>query len=233
MLTTRPEGRQAPRSSRGSLARFALIGAAAALPLTSLGCVAFTRLGVPSAFSVLATRFTRPQEHALSSVTGIISLGGGFARTQEAVRLARAFPHTRLVLTGAGPRDYAFVRAQGFDTSRIVFEKQATTTFENATFSQQLIQSRPGETWLLVTSDWHMPRAVGAFRKAGIPVLAWPIGDASRASGPHKTHVAVHEGLGLLGYWVLGRSESLLPAPDPRTVTAQTLAGLRLATKGS
>jgi uncharacterized SAM-binding protein YcdF (DUF218 family) len=70
-----------------------------------------------------------------------------------------------------------------------------------------------------------MPRSIGAFRRAGFPVEAYPVdyrttGPAdvwipfdSIATGLRRTDLAVHEWIGLLGYWLTGRSSELFPAP--------------------
>ena len=41
-------------------------------------------------------------------------------------------------------------------------------------FSKELVTPQAGETWLLVTSAFHMPRSVGLFRKVDFPVIPWP-----------------------------------------------------------
>ena len=43
-------------------------------------------------------------------------------------------------------------------------------TFENAQFTKEIVKPAPGETWLLVTSAFHMPRSMGLFRKVGFEV---------------------------------------------------------------
>ena len=41
--------------------------------------------------------------------------------------------------------------------------------------TKALLNPKPGERWLLVTSSWHMPRAVGVFRKAGFQIEPYPV----------------------------------------------------------
>ena len=81
------------------------------------------------------------------------------------------------------------------------------------------------ERWLLVTSAHHMPRAVGAFRRAGFEVEAYPVDWRTRgpedlarpfriaSDGLKRTDTAVHEWVGLVIYWLSGRSSELFPAP--------------------
>jgi len=53
--------------------------------------------------------------------------------------------------------------------------KVGRVTAENAVFTKHLIRPKSGEHWLLVTSAFHMPCAIGAFRQAGFPVDAYPV----------------------------------------------------------
>ncbi|HET7210116.1 MAG TPA: ElyC/SanA/YdcF family protein, partial [Methyloceanibacter sp.] len=94
----------------------------------------------------------------------------------------------------------------------------------------------PGKRWLLITSAYHMPRAIGAFRKAGFEVEAWPVDYRTRgradltrpfdkvSEGLRRVDVATREWFGLLAYWLRGRSDALFPAPRPRQVAGCDLA---------
>ena len=53
----------------------------------------------------------------------------------------------------------------GLDPARVVFEDRSRNTHENAVLTRELVRPAAGETWILITSAFHMPRAVGAFRK--------------------------------------------------------------------
>ena len=106
-----------------------------------------------------------------------------------------------------------------------MLESESRTTAENATFTRQLVSPKPGERWLLVTSAFHMPRSMGAFRKAGFEVEAYPVDWRSRgwsdlaspfsslSMGLARTDTAVHEWTGLIAYWMTGRSSELFPGP--------------------
>ncbi len=147
--------------------------------------------------------------------------------------LARQYPQARLVFTGGsgGPvqgvsNEAEFARTLltelGVPPARVVYEDKSRTTLENATFTRDLVHPAPGEVWALVTSASHMPRAVGVFRHAGWDVLAWPTGPRARSgwfpvSRPFGAKLsaldaAAHEWIGLVGYWVTGRTESLMPS---------------------
>jgi uncharacterized SAM-binding protein YcdF (DUF218 family) len=147
------------------------------------------------------------------SIDGIISLGGGFDRAVEAVRLAQIHPGARLVISGYGEEAaHRHAHESGISAERLVLEPGSRNTFENAVFTRRILGARPGERWLLVTSSAHMPRAIGSFRKAGLDVMPWPVG-----SEPEKYRlsngVARHEWLGLIAYRLMGRTDALFPGP--------------------
>ncbi len=168
----------------------------------------------PTLVEPLEDRFASPT--ALPArIDGIIAVGGGYDRMMEAVRLAKMFPQARLLFTGDGEErwlDYA--NAAGIDPNRLTVEPLSGTTYENAQFSSALVRPEPSQTWLLVTSAAHMPRTVGTFRKAGFSVKPWPVKRTDiNAAGAYA--VAKHEWLGLVAYWLLGRTDTLFPGPRP------------------
>jgi len=113
----------------------------------------------------------------------------------------------------------------GIAPPRIRLEEDSRTTAENAAFAKSLLDPAPGARWLLVTSAHHMPRAVGSFRAAGFTVEAYPVdwrlGDradlwgifSSVGRGLARTDTAFHEWIGLLVYWLNGKTSELLPTP--------------------
>jgi uncharacterized SAM-binding protein YcdF (DUF218 family) len=65
----------------------------------------------------------------------------------------------------------------------MIVESNSRTTRENALDCAKLVASDPGRK-VLLTSDFHMFRAVRCFRKVGLKVEPRPIPDAGkRASG--------------------------------------------------
>jgi uncharacterized SAM-binding protein YcdF (DUF218 family) len=153
-------------------------------------------------------------------------------------QLARTYPQARIIYSGGNPRlgsttggeaEYAgaLIESFGVPKDRLTLEDRSRNTEENAIYAKALAVPKPGEIWLLVTSAHHMPRAMGAFRKVGFEVEAYPVdyrapgrvrllsvGDA--AMGLHRTDTAAHEWIGLLVYWITGKSSALFPGPDDR-----------------
>jgi uncharacterized SAM-binding protein YcdF (DUF218 family) len=162
--------------------------------------------------SALEARFERPALDNWAAIRGLVVLGGQPARLKEALRLMRDHPHLRLVMSGPSDVEMALL-GNIDDTVRARTEIDQTSlsiwrnTCGNAVFSAQLIAPGPGDRWLLVTSALHMPRAIGAFRKAGFPVEPWPVYEANAA----PWNEVLHEWMGVAAYRLLGCSEAFLP----------------------
>lgn len=200
----------------------------------------------------LEDRFPRPPvppEH----VAGIVVLGGGFEgainlarggyelnssgdRFVEAAVLARRYPDAKVVVTGGmgtlvlegegdGVSAPRLLTALGVAPDRLILEAESRNTYENAVFTKALVTPKPGETWLLVTSAFHMPRSKALFDKAGFPTVPWPVD--YRTSGREgvslfadneidsiqTTTIAIREWIGLLAYWLTGKIDSPFPGP--------------------
>ncbi len=172
---------------------------------------------------------------------GQVTLGAAPGRMTEAVALARRYPQARLVFTGGSAAllrtdapDEAQAAAKlfaelGIAPERITIERQSRNTFENVALTRDIVQPKPGERWVLVTSAWHMPRSVGIFRRAGWEVVAYPTDFETRNTdrelwrptlpagrGLDLVDKMAREWLGLLAYRVGGRTDTLFPAPDQR-----------------
>lgn len=166
-----------------------------------------------------------------------IALNEAAERMTAVAKLAREHPQAKIVFTGGSGRLFGGATEADFVTSlfesfgiareRIVLENRARNTVENAILTKALVQPKPSERWLLVTSAHHMPRSIGIFRKAGFPVEAHPVDYRTRGSadlaGPFgslagglaRTDAAMHEWAGLLVYWLTGKTSELLPGPLP------------------
>ena len=200
----------------------------------------------------LEDRFPQPPA-GMPAPAGIIVLGGALdtekseargqvyfttdaARMTAGIELARRYPSARLVFTGGSAGLLIQERAEaigarklwlslGVPEERMTFEKKSRNTWENALFTRDLVKPKPGETWLLVTSAWHMPRSVGIFKHLGFDVIPYPVayltfGDARDfwlpASMFDKVLMldnGVREWAGLLAYRLAGKTDALFPAP--------------------
>ena len=161
----------------------------------------------------IAVRFERTTLDAQNGVAGFIALGGEEERILEAARLARAHPGSKLVVTGNGEGEVHLARRSGLTADRVIIESSARNTFENAQFTARLLGAAGSARWVLVTSPWHMPRAIGCFRKANVAVEAWPLDDLSDG-WRDRLSTAMYEWIGMLAYRLRGRTDALFPAPQ-------------------
>jgi uncharacterized SAM-binding protein YcdF (DUF218 family) len=220
--------------------------------LSALGFVLFAVAPIgPAMLLALEERFPRPAQLP-DRIDGILLLGGAVdptlslsfgetvfnsavARVLGAVSLARRHPEAKLVLvSGEGgffPVGYSEARAtlgfvvdEGIAPARILLEEKSRSTHENAVYTKELFRPAPSETWVLVTSAYHMPRAVASFRGAGWSVIPYPVDfkvDPRTGLNPNfnlldgltASTLAGKEWTGLVGYRVMGWTRELFPAP--------------------
>jgi uncharacterized SAM-binding protein YcdF (DUF218 family) len=119
----------------------------------------------------------------------------------------------------------ALLAQLGVQPERLLIDDQSRTTWENAVNALALAHPQPGETWVLVTSASHMPRAIGAFDGAGWPpLLPWPVAyRTTRRGWPpplqpvgaklSAVDLAVHEWTGLVAYRLQGHTKQPMPEP--------------------
>lgn len=104
----------------------------------------------------------------------------------------------------------------------LTIDNESGNTFDNALIARQRIPSQPDADYLLVTSAAHMPRAIAAFRKAGLSPTPYAVNYLAELSPQwfsgssltiklYNIDYATHEWLGLLQYYALGRSSELFP----------------------
>jgi uncharacterized SAM-binding protein YcdF (DUF218 family) len=191
--------------------------------------------GVPDGIIVLGG----PIDADLSVAHGRAVISAAGDRIVAGAMLAHRYPSARLIYTGGSPylvandakeADYAaeLFEGLGIARSRLLIERNSRNTLENAEFSKAMVNPKSGERWVMVTSAFHMPRAVGLFRKAGFEVEAYPVdwrvgkgGDIFTFSniagdGLARTDPAVREWMGLIAYWLTGKTDAFLPGPKPR-----------------
>jgi uncharacterized SAM-binding protein YcdF (DUF218 family) len=172
----------------------------------------------------------------VSPVRGEVALNEAAERLTAMAELMRRYPQAhiafsggsgRLIYDGATEAEFAvrLLESFGIERSRIILESRSRDTDENARFSKEVLQPKPGERWLIVTSAHHMPRAIGAFRAAGFPVEAFPVDYRTRGAidllrpfatlgdGLRRTDTAVREWVGLVAYRLTGRTEAFFPGP--------------------
>jgi len=173
----------------------------------------------------------------VSAAHGEAALTNAADRVTAVAGLAHRYPSARIIYSG-GTGNIFHTRANeaafalplleslGVARERIVLQGRSRNTAEDAAFSREMADPKPGERWLLVTSAYHMPRAIGAFRKAGFPVEPYPVdwrtgidlwhavkAANTLADGLIKADTALREWLGLVAYWARGQTSEFFPGP--------------------
>ena len=183
------------------------------------------------------------EDVAATRAWGVASLGQGAERLTAAVELARRFPRVEIIYAGGSGRlrdalgtlgadateadvARAFFTAQEISLARITFDSASRNTAENAANAARATgrdgaigseaSGAEGGDWVLVTSAFHMPRALASFRRAGWADLTpYPVDYRSGSFGDGlgwdltgnfiALQTATREYVGLAAYRVLGR----------------------------
>ena len=149
---------------------------------------------------------------------------GFLYRILEGVRLHRQLPESRMLVLVSVPNDVAAARGildelgrlVGVAADKLVPAVGGLNTRAEARLIRELVGTN---AFYLVTSDFHMPRAMMIFEQAGMRPLAAPVGSCGRedvsgtfhagvlyprAANLRATDQAVHEYLGMLWAWLVG-----------------------------
>ena len=175
-----------------------------------------------------------------SSPGNHIMLNESAERLTVVPELARRYPNARILFSGGsgaligdgGAEAGAAARlleSLGISRDRVILEDRSRNTVENAVFSKLIVHPRRGERWLLVTSAFHMPRAIGVFRKADFPVEPYPVDWRTRGAedmmrpfsdmndGLKRRDTAVHEWVAIVVYSTQAARNHRGPAQDKRS----------------
>ena len=170
------------------------------------------------------------EDPRVTAFWGQPQLNAAAERITAAAALAIQYPNSRLVFSGGSGRlrDTVVGRSDipsvavdvfvslGIDPERITWDDQSRNTAENATLSFEAAAPAPDETWVLVTSAFHMGRALARFEAAGWGTIVpnpvdYRTGDFSEGIGWNFSgnldvlNIAIKEWVGRLAYRVSGR----------------------------
>lgn len=99
----------------------------------------------------------------------------------------------------------------GVPADKIVMEENSRDTLENTRYTKEICERHQFKKPLLITSAYHMERAVWSFQKIGLEVTPFPANFHTHEGGQYSWHdflprdlrsayTALHEYLGLLFY---------------------------------
>ena len=171
----------------------------------------------------------------LSAARETLAIGSAVERITKSAELARAHPYSKLIYTGGSASltepdireaDYVLglYESLGVRAPQLQLDRDARNTWENATNSLKMASPGPYDRWILVTSAFHMPRSVGVFRAHGWEVIPYPVdytmnpnaelkSPMSFTHGLGSLYTATHEWIGLIAYWLNGKSDAAFPKP--------------------
>ena len=188
--------------------------------------------------------FIKSSKYPVQELTGVIILGGSFdleleskernevllnsaaERLTKALEIYKKNPRLLILFSGASNKikpigwsesDMAkkFFLEQGVRVDNLIFENKSRNTFENISYSKDIIKNNKG-TWGLITSASHMPRSYFAFKKQGLilePISAdyrtgtssifWINFDIKK--GLENWNIILHEVVGIFYYKIAGK----------------------------
>jgi uncharacterized SAM-binding protein YcdF (DUF218 family) len=188
--------------------------------------------------------FIKPSKYPVQQLTGVIILGGSFdleleskernevllnssaERLTKALEIYKKNPRLLILFSGASNKikpigwsesDMAkkFFLEQGVREDNLIFENKSRNTFENISYSKDIIKNNKG-TWGLITSASHMPRSFFAFKKqslilepinvdykTGTSRMFWINFDIS--SGLSNWSIILHELIGISYYKITNK----------------------------
>jgi uncharacterized SAM-binding protein YcdF (DUF218 family) len=144
---------------------------------------------------------------------GIIALTGGAGRVELGLRLLELGRADRLLISGVGRAEFAeLARRAGVPQSlapRVTLGRAAASTRGNAMEAAEWARASNIKTALIVTSAYHMPRALAEMARTlpGVRLIAVPVlpsheGEAARLgllAGEYTKYLAAELGLSRFG----------------------------------
>ena len=162
--------------------------------------------------SPLENQYRNQKNIDISKVEYILLLGGDFeARAYEVLKLSLKLKDAKIITSGyAGKKlisDALYAKNElislGINENRIIMQDKPKDTIEEAISIKKLINDKP---FILVTSAYHMPRAIKIFKKQGLNPIAMPTNFMVKKQKSNsylsindlkKVTIAIHEYIGL------------------------------------
>lgn len=140
--------------------------------------------------------FIKPSKYPVQQLKGVVVLGGSFnsglkskernevllnssaERLTKVLEIYNKNPKILILFSGFSnelkPQGWnesdmakKFFLEQGVKSENLIFENKSRNTFENISYSKDIIKNFKG-TWGLITSASHMPRSFFGFKKQGL-----------------------------------------------------------------
>jgi uncharacterized SAM-binding protein YcdF (DUF218 family) len=150
---------------------------------------------------------------------GVVAINGKAERVIYPIPLAKRYPKAKIIYAGGSPQGHKqreadlarmFYQMLQIDTRNFTFERESRNTYENIINSKTIAEPKLNENWLLITSAFHMKRAMAVARHAGWEMIPYPVdyisggwvglGAGSLRYNLERLDAAFKEYVGLMAY---------------------------------
>jgi len=160
-----------------------------------------------------------------------ISLNGSSERLVESVFIIKKFDKAKVIFSGGsgiinrpdlGHSQVAksFYEKIGIEIEKIIFEEESRNTYENIIYSKKIANPKINENWLLITSASHMKRALLIADKSNWKLIPYAVDfkniknfklipNLKLLKNLNSFHQGSHEWLGLVSYYLMGRTDKV------------------------
>jgi uncharacterized SAM-binding protein YcdF (DUF218 family) len=136
-------------------------------------------------FAVFATGVEREPRETVPSADGITVLTGGADRIDQAMKLLAQGKAKRVLITGVyratTKEELKQLASQGdqYFACCVDIDKEARNTIDNATETSEWVAQQHFHSVIVVTSNYHMPRALAELGRAmpDVVLIAYPVID--------------------------------------------------------
>ncbi len=162
--------------------------------------------------SPLENQYKNQKNVDISKVEYILLLGGDFeSRAYEVIKLSLKLKDAKIITSGYAGKmmisDALYAKNElislGINENRIIMQEKPKDTIEEAKSIKELLNNKP---FILVTSAYHMPRAMKIFQMQGLNPIAVPTDFTVKEQKSNsylsindlrKVSIAIHEYIGL------------------------------------
>ena len=160
-----------------------------------------------------------------------IVLNDSAERITESIKLIKKYPNSKVVFAGgSGSLLYPnlshsavakrFYESFGVNTEKIYFDDKSRNTYENILFTKNKFKNIKNERWIVISSAFHLTRVLNVSEKLDLKFIPYATDYRLQKEFYFKLSInffsnistfelASHEWLGLIYYYLMGRSSKI------------------------
>lgn len=214
------------------------VGDWALLPLEQCFVDRLPFAGTPSGYVVLGGAV----DARISSARSNVTFTNASDRVIQMAKILNTHPEIPVIYSGGSGSLFnqsfdeanavkTFLIEAGIKTDGFLSEGASRNTYENAINSVKMMGKTPGQNWIVLTSAYHLPRALALFEKAGAAdqIHFFPMAvdfktigtfkfgvDFDLVGSLSKIDIAAKEYLGLYLNKILGKADTSWPCDAPK-----------------